>query len=210
MARKTKEDAELTRQRIITAAREVFAKRGVSHTTMEQIATHAQVTRGAVYWHFANKIELFHAMRDQAMSPFIEQMNAAVLNDQTEDPLTPMEQYFCNTISTLQQSDSTRQTYEIMMAKCEYVDEFNDVLQQLLINCQIFIEKTQLLYEKAQQKGLIHPDISPSALAMDTHLFFGGLIHLWIKDNSNLGYRDQAIEHIKQHIRLRRILRPQI
>ncbi|MFL9610122.1 TetR family transcriptional regulator [Methylobacillus sp. Pita2] len=205
MARKTKEDAELTRQRIITAAREVFAKRGVSHTTMEHIATHAQVTRGAVYWHFANKIELFQAMRDQAMLPFIEQLDAAVLDDQSEDPLASIEQFFCNTIKTLETDASTRQTYEIMMAKCEYVDEFNEVLQQVLITCQSFIDKTQLLYEKAKQKGLIHPELDPATLAMDTQLFFGGVIHMWIKDNSNLGYRSQAIDFIKQHIQFRRM-----
>lgn len=205
MARKTKEDAEITRQRIITAAREVFAKRGVSHTTMEQIATHAQVTRGAVYWHFANKIELFHAMRDQAMRPFIEHIDAAILDPQSEDPLACIEKIFFNTIKTLEQDASTRQTYEIMMAKCEYVDEFNDVLQQLLICCQGFVAKTQLLYEKAKQKGQIHPDLNPAALAMDTHMFFSGVIHMWIKDNSNLGYRSQAYDLIRQHIHLRRI-----
>ncbi|MCB5189709.1 TetR family transcriptional regulator [Methylobacillus arboreus] len=204
MARKTKEDAELTRQRIITAAREVFAKRGVSHTTMEHIASHAQVTRGAVYWHFANKIELFHAMRDQAMLPFIERINAAVLDEQSEDPLLMIEQLFCNTIQTLNEDASTRQTYEIMMAKCEYVDEFNNVLQELLINCRIFIEKTQLLYEKAKQKGQINPNIDPAVLAMDTHLFFSGVLHMWVKDNTNLGYREQTIDLIKQHIKLRR------
>ncbi|ABE49862.1 TetR family transcriptional regulator [Methylobacillus flagellatus] len=208
MARKTKEDAELTRQRIITAAREVFAKRGVSHTTMEHIATHAQVTRGAVYWHFANKLELFQAMRDQAMLPFIDQLDAAALDNQSEDPLASIEHFFCNTIKTLEKDASTRQTYEIMMAKCEYVGEFNDVLQQLLITCQGFIDKIQLLYKKAQQKGLIHPDLDPAALAMDTQLFFGGVLNMWIKDNSGLGYRSKAIDFIKQHIQFRRMTQP--
>jgi len=69
MARKTKKDAELTRQRIIHAAREVFLVRGVSRTTMEHIAAQAGVTRGAVYWHFDNKIDLFHAMREQVFLP---------------------------------------------------------------------------------------------------------------------------------------------
>lgn len=38
MVRKTKEDAEITRQRIINAAREVFLIKGVSRTSLEQIA----------------------------------------------------------------------------------------------------------------------------------------------------------------------------
>ena len=47
MARKTKEDAELTRQRLIEAARQVFLEHGVSRTTMAHIAAQAGVTRGA-------------------------------------------------------------------------------------------------------------------------------------------------------------------
>ncbi len=54
MVRKTKEDAELTRKRIVDAARAVFLKRGVSKATLEHIASEASVTRGAVYWHFEN------------------------------------------------------------------------------------------------------------------------------------------------------------
>lgn len=65
MVRKTKEDAELTRQRIIDAAREVFLARGVSRSTLEHIASQANVTRGAVYWHFENKSQIFYAIRDR-------------------------------------------------------------------------------------------------------------------------------------------------
>lgn len=50
MIRKTKEDAELTRQHIIDAAREIFLVRGISRTTMAHIAAPAGITRVAVYW----------------------------------------------------------------------------------------------------------------------------------------------------------------
>lgn len=59
MVRRTKKDAELTRQSIINAAREVFLVRGVSRTTMDHIATQANVTRGAIYWYFNNKRNYF-------------------------------------------------------------------------------------------------------------------------------------------------------
>ena len=52
-------NAELTRQRLIEAARQVFLEHGVSRTTMAHIAAQAGVTRGAVYWHFNNKLDLF-------------------------------------------------------------------------------------------------------------------------------------------------------
>ena len=52
MVRKSKSETEQTRQDIITAARKIFAARGVSRSTLEQIANEAGVTRGAIYWHF--------------------------------------------------------------------------------------------------------------------------------------------------------------
>ena len=88
MVRQTKENAELTRQRIIDAARQVFLARGVSRTSMEQIATAAGVTRGAVYWHFSNKTELFSVMREQVFLPLIDRMDDNLQLENNEDPLT--------------------------------------------------------------------------------------------------------------------------
>jgi len=130
MVRKTKEDAEITRQRIINAAREVFLTKGVSRTSLEQIASHAGVTRGAVYWHFENKSELFHAMREQVFLPLIDRMDGTLLadldkeNNPIADPLKRIENFLQGTIQILNDHQETRQTYEVMMTKCEYVDEF--------------------------------------------------------------------------------------
>ena len=67
--RRTKEEAENTRTAILTAAELLFFAKGVSHTSLEQIARHAGVTRGAVYWHFKNKAHLFHEMLNQVRLP---------------------------------------------------------------------------------------------------------------------------------------------
>ncbi len=204
MVRKTKEDAELTRQRIIHAAREVFLIRGVSRTTMEHIAAQAGVTRGAVYWHFDNKIDLFHAMREQVFLPLIDRMDDTLLVEGSEDPLTQIEDFLCTTIQMLNDSAETRQIYEIMMIKCEYVDEFAAVLQQILANCSGIAGKLQLVYERAKVQGQLHATHDPAQLTMDTHLFFIGLLHMWVKDTEGNQFRHQAIELIKTHMRLRR------
>ena len=78
--RRTKEDAEKTRCAILAAAEQLFLERGVAHTSLEQIARHAGVTRGAVYWHFQNKAHLFHEMLNQVRLPLepLAQQLAAV------------------------------------------------------------------------------------------------------------------------------------
>lgn len=211
MVRKTKEDAAITRQRIIDAARETFLKKGVSRTSLEHIATHAGVTRGAVYWHFQNKAELFYAMRESVYLPLIDRMDdtlGAQENNTQEnnniDPLGRIRQHLENTIQILDQDQTTRETYEVMMTKCEYVDEFAEVLKAILSNCSGLVHKMELTYVKAQELGQVSRALTAAELAMDTHLFFSGLLHMWVKDTEGDLFRERAMQLIDTHIRLRK------
>src|SRR5258706_330493 len=69
MARRTKEEAQETRNRLIDAAERVFQEKGVAHASLEEIAAAAEVTRGAIYWHFKDKAELFDAMMQRVVLP---------------------------------------------------------------------------------------------------------------------------------------------
>lgn len=57
--RRTRQEAEETRHRILEAAVELFEARGYSATRIQDIADMTGLTRGAVYWHFKNKDELY-------------------------------------------------------------------------------------------------------------------------------------------------------
>lgn len=205
MVRKTKEDAAITRQKIIHAAREIFLLKGVSRTSLEHIATQAGVTRGAVYWHFKNKAELFYAMREQVFLPLIDRMDDALVSEHADaDPLSRIQQFLETTIQILNDDIETRQIYEVMMSKCEYVDEFSDVLQDILNNCNSIVEKLEHAYDQANIMQLILPQMSAKDLAADTHLFFSGLLHMWVKDADGTLFRNQAQSLIRNHIQLRK------
>jgi TetR/AcrR family acrAB operon transcriptional repressor len=62
MARKTKEETERTYHALLDAATELFIRQGVAKTTLNEIAHVAGMTRGAVYWHFANKDAVIKAL----------------------------------------------------------------------------------------------------------------------------------------------------
>ncbi len=125
MVRKTKEEAEITRLHIIDAARRVFLECGVSHTSLEKIAAAAGVTRGAVYWHFRNKSELFFAMREEATLPFVDRV---VFGADDADPLQGIETALLEIFRVLADEPKTRETMEIVAFKCEYVDELLPLL----------------------------------------------------------------------------------
>lgn len=59
MARRTKEEAQETRSTIMMEALGLFCQQGVATTSLSDIARAAGVTRGAIYWHFKDKEELF-------------------------------------------------------------------------------------------------------------------------------------------------------
>ena len=69
MVRRTKEEAQRTRERILDTAEREFQRRGVSRTSLEEMARAAGVTRGAIYWHFKDKADLFNAMMKRVTLP---------------------------------------------------------------------------------------------------------------------------------------------
>ena len=69
MARRTKEDADATRQALLDAAEAVFYAKGVGRASLAEIAQAAGATRGAIYWHFKDKVDLFNAMMDRVTLP---------------------------------------------------------------------------------------------------------------------------------------------
>ena len=60
--RRTKEEAAITRKELLKKALAVFSKNGYSATTLQDIAQEAEVTRGAIYWHFGSKAELYNTL----------------------------------------------------------------------------------------------------------------------------------------------------
>ena len=74
MPRKTKEEAEKTRARILASALSLFVKKGYEHTTFTDIAARLEMTKGAVYWHFGSKEVLLVALVNEMLEKFRRQL----------------------------------------------------------------------------------------------------------------------------------------
>lgn len=202
--RRTKADAEQTRLQILEAARRVFAERGVARTSLEQVATAAGLTRGAIYWHFANKTELFYAMRDQVSLPLFDRMGAALLGEDLEDPLKAVEESMLEILRGLEGDEPVRETFGIVSLKCEYVGEFAEVLARILQNAGEWTDKLTRSYACAQRRGLLRPGLDPELLALESQAFMFGLVRLWLMDADGAGLRSRARDMIHAHVELRR------
>src|SRR4051812_14786464 len=78
--RPLRRDAELNRQRLLTAAGELFAERGLD-VTLNDIAHHAGVGVGTAYRRFANKEEVIDAYFENKLDQV-----AQLADDTLKDP----------------------------------------------------------------------------------------------------------------------------
>lgn len=204
MARKTKAEAERTRLHILDAALRVFHERGVSRTTLEEVARAAGVTRGAVYWHFANKTELFFAVREQISLPLLDKGHSLILAEDLADPLDGIEQSILAFFQAILEDGRVRQMFEIIFLRCEYVEEFAGVLEELNKPAMQFRIDAELAYRRAQAKGTLRASLDPGALALDTLAFVRGLFHQFLSSPQDGAWPERIPAMIHTHLALRR------
>ncbi len=206
MARKTKEEANRTRQQIIDAARAVFHRHGVSRSTMEQVAQEAGLTRGAVYWHFKDKTELFFAMREDVFNPLTVRIDAILLAESAVDPLDSIEAALKELFRVLEESPTIRQVLDIMVLRCEYVDEFARVQEEADRPGLEFLAKVEKAYQRAAIQGCLPPGLGlgPAELAHDTWAFATGMLHVLLAGDFERKLRISVDNMITNHMALRR------
>lgn len=76
---------DATRSALIAAARGSFVAKGYAGTNTPDVAEAAKVTRGALYHHFENKRDLFHAVIDAEQEALANDIEDATSDD--SDPI---------------------------------------------------------------------------------------------------------------------------
>lgn len=79
--KRTKENANITRQQLLESALRVFSEKGYAATRLSDIAVAANVTRGAIYHHFGNKKELFIALFKNRSDPYFQTVSEILSSD---------------------------------------------------------------------------------------------------------------------------------
>ena len=128
MARKTKQQALETRQHILDVAMRLFSQQGVSSTSLAQIAQAAGVTRGAIYWHFKDKTDLFSEIWQLSESS-ISDLETEYRAKFPEDPLSVLREILVYILEATVVEERRRLMMEIIYHKCELVGEMAVVQQ---------------------------------------------------------------------------------
>ena len=127
MARRTKADARATREALIDAAEHLFQARGVARSSLADIAAQAGTTRGAIYWHFKDKADLFNAMMERVTLPLGQVLQAADLT--SADPAGCLRAAILEAFQRIESDAQVTRVLQIATHRVEFTEELVAVQQ---------------------------------------------------------------------------------
>ena len=182
MVRRTKADAEATRTALLDAAEQLFQANGVSRTSLQDIASAAGTTRGAIYWHFKDKADLFNAMMDRVTLPLEQSTYAAQVEE------TPLQQMRMSVLTALHKTatdEQARRVFEIATQQVEYNGEMLAVRERKLRWRDEHLLYLTQQFEAAAADAGIRLSIPTRSAALGLKAILTGVLDNWLLDTSD-------------------------
>ena len=178
--RRTKEDAAKTRQSLIDAALKLFGQRGYSGTTLRLIAKEAGCSRGPIYWHFANKEELFEEILAYSQAP-LEQL-VAMHHDST-DPEQAAEAFSRQWLRLLLDDSYYRQSFEIFLNKTEFTEAVSESLERERALTASLISTFASWVSRYRKRENVQASSAVDTVALSMYGYLMGITQSWLFDS---------------------------
>ncbi len=190
--RRSKEDTQITRETILRSAFNTFFERGYAESSLTVIAENAGVTRGAIYWHFKDKNELYREVVKIALNRADVVKYAYNL---------PENLSYKDRMVSLFLFDQDNRDVDFVYKTINLVSvygEFDDLFEMIKLNkinlFRYFVEETRMHIRIAKLRDVM----SPEFYASDLYLIFEGL---FLTRNVPIGLIcDEA--HIREYVYL--------
>lgn len=191
VVRRTKDEAQETRSRILDAAERLFSEHGVSRTSFEDIAHAAGVTRGAIYWHFKDKSDLFGAMVNRVTLP-MEAMVARSSDESVEDPIGSLRACAVNALRRAATDPQCQRVFEVVTHKCEYLGEMAGVKGRISGIQKGCVDRAEQAIRNAIKRGQVPAGVNPRLAAIGLDAMLYGLISTWLANRDYVPLEQQA------------------
>jgi len=176
--RRTKEEAARTRQDVLKAALIIFGEKGYSRATLEQIAVEAGVTRGAIYWHFNSKAELYNTLIENYSARGATLGKKAIAEGGSFVDI--LRRIFIRQLQAVAEDPDLRAIMEIYLFKTGLDPELQSARLQQIRNGEALLEEISEAMRMGIATGELRADIDPLEMARAFISFQNGLIYLWL------------------------------
>lgn len=176
-----RKNPEATRHAILDAAEQVFLERGVQRASLEEIARVAGVTRGAIYWHFSNKAEVFNAMIDRV------QMQPSHLFDRLPDAdnrssIDSIRQVCIEALLTIARDEHIRRVFTISLLALEDTHGIEAIREHDFKLREDARRTITRHFEQVQRQNRLRQGRSPGFCASVLESYITGLLVVWLRN----------------------------
>lgn len=180
MARRTREEAEQTRQLLLNTGLKLFSEQGVEATTLKQIAQEAGVTHGALYWHFRNRADLLQQIHHAWMLPFesvwLEQCQAL-----QQDALAALKLYLRGILEGFERDPDARALYRVFYQPAVLCTDLQPLAESLEHNRTLWLDHMRQFLKQARKQKQLRKKPDPASLAFTLQQALNGLLHEWLR-----------------------------
>ena len=194
--RRTKEEAEKTKEQIILAAIKVMNRMGISSTRFEDIAAEAEVSRGAIYHYFKNKNEILFSIHDQNKKKIHELFDKH--GEKNTDPLIALKKGMLEIFARFEEDDEFRMVEELFL-KVEFtslIKEDSELNKLFEKDKDETICKMLELVKRGQECGSFRKDIEAENLGYALISFYIGYTTMWFMQLRQFSIKDKASDYI--------------
>ena len=196
MARKSKEDMEETKRRILQSALDLFCERGYAKTSFDAIAKNINLTKGAVYWHFKNKQDIIITLLEENVLKHIAR--------KIEEPssLDELSEYFYNTAAAIQKDENQRKFMFFMHFQMEWSEDvFKYVSPKLREICEVPLNNLKNTFKKLKENNLLAKDVDPDIAGETIYCLWYGLLAKFVADENRFDFADLSKKTISLALR---------
>lgn len=196
MARKTKQQALETRQHILDVAMRLFSLQGVSSTSLAEIAQAAGVTRGAIYWHFKNKSDLFSEIWQQSESS-ISDLEIEYRAKFPDDPLSVLREILVYVLEATVIEERRRLMMEIIFHKCEFVGEIAVVQEAQRNLCLESYDRIENTLAECIEAKLLPANLLTRRVAVLMRAYISGVMENWLFAPQSFDLKKEARDYVE-------------
>lgn len=181
-----------TRSRILQSARNVFSTYGYENATLDLVAEDAGLTKGAIYWHFAGKSELFLALMDQSLKNLLEG-----LFSQAQDVFAspdPMEALRILLESEFKSCEGDRGKNPMLFF--EFISRSREpaVKKKLSHSFSELLDGTSKILAELQQQERINSNLKAHEISVSLHALMNGVILMWLVAPERISFESLSAE----------------
>ncbi len=195
--RRTKEEAIQTKESLLDAALAVFLAKGYSAATLQDIAEYADLTRGAVYWHFNGKDDIYRELYERA-----HRMDTAIF-DQIESlgsgPFEKLRELMHSLIRNIYLDKRYSDYIELTTFRIEYA-EFESINAEKSSTNSFAAAVMESLAQEAIEAGAISSRVPPEQIAKTLLLYVVGVCRLKFTARELFGEPEDVISIIDDYL----------